>query len=203
MRGIRRLPILVLALAMLSCSLGGTYRLYVRYQPLKEFPTLQEKIGLNLAIVPVKDERPDTLYTGLYVPLTGNYIYYKSEPSPLGKAIEEALPNVLPAYGIKMVTVSDWNGQPDSLDTVQADSVLMIEIKKFWIEGKAGVLGTDITASLSLVMHLGVKKEGKVFTRNIGLERQMKDFRLTPGLAEQTMNRLLTEVLDSYFSNPY
>jgi hypothetical protein len=64
------------------------------------------------------------------------------------------------------------------------------------------VLGTDIKASIHLLIHLGVKKEGKVFTRSIQLERNMKDTRLTPALAQKILNQMLTEIFDSYFSNP-
>ncbi len=203
MKSLRWLSIFLLGFIMLSCSRGGTYRLYLMYQPVKDFPTLQEKIGLTLAVPPFKDERPDTMYIGLHAPLMGNFIYFKSEPFPLEKAITESLTQVLSPRGIRTLPVPSWDGKPDSLKGLEADSILMIEIKKFWIEGNATVLGTDIKASMGLLLHLGVKREGKVFTWNIDLERKMKDTRLTPGLAEQTINQMLTEIFDSYFSNPY
>ena len=203
MKPFRWCVILVLGFSMLGCSQGGTYRLYLRYQPAREFLALQEKIGLNLAIAPFKDQRPEPSYVGLLVPLAGNYTYYKSDPSPLENAMKDSLARVLSTYGIKQVPATDWSGTPDSLAGLEADSIFMMEIKKFWIEGKAGILGTDIKASIALILHLGVKKEGKVYTRTIDLERKTKDTRLTPGLAEQTMNGMLTEIFDSYFSNPY
>jgi len=203
MKSLRWLSILLLGLIMLSCSRGGTYRLYLRYQPARDFPTLQEKVGLNLAVAPFKDARPDTLYIGLYAPLAGSFSYFRSEPLVLEKALTDLISQVPSQYGIKTVAAPSWDGQPDSVNELETDSILMIEIKRFWIEGNAGPLGTDIKASISLVFHLGVKKEKKVFTRNIDLERKMKDTRLTPGLAEQTINRMLTEILDTYFSNPY
>ena len=203
MKSLRWLSILLLGCILLGCSRGGTYRLYLRYDPAKDFPTLQEKIGINLAVPPFKDERFDKLYIGFLAPLTGGYTYYKSEPFPLEKAIQDSLSDVLSPRGIKTVPVPGWNGQPDSLKGLEADSILMVEIKKFWIEGNVGVLGTDIKASMSLLIRLGVKKEGKVFTRSIDLERKMKDIRLTPGLAEKILNQMVTEIFDAYFLNPY
>lgn len=203
MKTLRLLSILLLGFIMLSCSRGGTYRLYLRYQPPRDFPTLQEKVGPSLAVAPFKDERADTLYLGFYAPLAGSFLYFRSDPFPLEKAMTEMISQVPSQYGIKTVAVSNWDGQPDSVNELETDSVLMIQIKRFWIEGNAGPLGTDITASINLVFHLGVKKEKKVFTRNIDLERKMKDTRLTPGLAEQTINRMLEEIFDTYFSNPY
>jgi hypothetical protein len=203
MKSLRWLSILLLGCILLGCSRGGTSRLYLRYDPAKDFPTLQEKIGINLAVPPFKDERFDKLYIGFLAPLAGGYTYYKSEPFPLEKAIRDSLSDVLSPRGIKTAPVPGWNGQPDSLKGLEADSILMVEIKKFWIEGNVGVLGTDIKASVSLLIRLGVKKEGKVFTRSIDLERKMKDTRLTPALAEKILNQMVTEIFDAYFSNPY
>jgi hypothetical protein len=48
-----------------------------------------------------------------------------------------------------------------------------------------------------------VKKEGKVFTRNVELEREMTLARFTAENAEEMMNQVLSDILDSYLSNPY
>jgi len=202
MKSLRWLSLFLVGCVLLGCSRGGTYRLYLRYDPVKDFPALQEKIGVNLALPPFKDERFDTRIIGFLAPLTGSYIYYRSEPFPLEKAIRDALSDVLSPRGIKTVPVSGWNGQPDSLKGLETDSVLMVEIKKFWIEGNETLLGTDIKASIHLLIHLGVKKERKVFTRSIALERNMKDTRLTPALAQNILNQMVTDIFDSYFSNP-
>ena len=52
-----------------ACAPGATYSLYLRYQPAKDFPSLQQKIGSNLGIAPFKDERSDTLYIGHHTSL--------------------------------------------------------------------------------------------------------------------------------------
>lgn len=203
MKSLRWLSVLLLGCVLLGCSQGGTRRLYLRYVPAKDFPALQEKIGMNLAVPPFKDERSDTRIIGFLAPLTGSYIYYRSEPFPLEKALRDSLSDVLSPLGIKTVPVSGWDGQPSSLKGLEADSVLAVEIKRFWIEGKATVLGTDIKTSIHLLIHLGVKKEGKVFTRSIALDRNTKEMNLSPSLAQQLLNQMLTDIFDSYFSNPY
>jgi len=42
-----------------------------------------------------------------------------------------------------------------------------LQIKRFWTEGIAAVRGTKVITSIYLVIHSGVKKEGKVFRRNV------------------------------------
>jgi hypothetical protein len=53
------------------------------------------------------------------------------------------------------------------------------------------------------VIHLGVKKEGKVYTRNVEVEKEVTEARSTPEKLEAMINQILTDVFDSYFSNPY
>jgi hypothetical protein len=48
-----------------------------------------------------------------------------------------------------------------------------------------------------------VKKEGKVFTRNVEVEKEMTVARSTPEKVEAMINQILTDIFDSYFSNPY
>ena len=86
---------------------------------------------------------------------------------------------------------------------MEADSILMIEIKRFWTEGITAGHGTKMITSIYLVIHLGVKKEGKVFTRNVYVMKESTVAVFTPAEVEQTLNRILTEILDNFFSNPY
>jgi len=194
---------LLLSFLIVSCAKGGTYSLSLRYQPMKEIPSLQQKMGSTLALAPFRDERPETLYVGVHTPLQGISSYFKSDPFPLEKAITESLSSTLSRYGVKTISISNWDGKPESLKNVEVDSILMIEIKRFWIEGKASPFRTHAKTSAQFVIHLGVKKEGKVFTRNVEVEKEMTVNRLTPERVEETMNRILTDIFDSFFSNPY
>jgi hypothetical protein len=154
-------------------------------------------------MAPFKDERPDTLYIGIHTNLQGDSNYFKSQPFPLEKAIEESLSDVLSRYGVKVISISNWDGRPESLKDIDADSVLMMEIKRFWTEGKASPFKTNVRTMVKLVIHLGVKKEGKVFTRNVEVEKEMTMARSTPRNVETVMNQILTDIFDSYLANPY
>ena len=84
-----------------------------------------------------------------------------------------------------------------------ADSILRIEIKRFWTEGIAAVRGIKVIASIYLNIQLGVKKEEKIFTRNVYEMRESTVARLTSAEVEQILNQMLTEILDNFLSNPY
>jgi hypothetical protein len=170
---------------------------------VKEFPSLQTKVGSHMGMVPIKDERPETLYIGVHTNLQGDSSYFKSGPFPLEKAIKESLSEALSRYGIKTVPIANWDGKPESLKDMGTDSVLMIEIKRFWTEGRASAFRTTVKTAVQLGIHLGVKKEGKVYTRNVEMEREITEARSTPEKVEAMLNQILTEVFDSYFSNPY
>jgi hypothetical protein len=203
MKSIRWLLILSFVFLALDCAEAGTYSLNLRYQPVKDFPSLHQKIGTTLAMAPFKDERPDALYIGVHTTFQGDPTNFKSRPFPLETAIKESLSNALSRYGVKVIPLSSWDGQPESLKNVEADSVLMIEIKRFWTDGKGAPFKTNVKTAVQLVIHLGVKKESKVFTRNVEVEREMTVPRSTPERVEAMINEMLTEIFDTYFSNPY
>jgi uncharacterized lipoprotein YajG len=203
MKSIRWLFILSLSFFVLGCAKAGTHSLSLRYQPVKEFSSLQTKVGSTLGMAPFKDERPDALYIGLHTNLQGNSDYFKSHPFPLERAIMESLSDALSRYGVKTIPISNWDGKPESLKNMETDSVLMIEIKRFWTEGKASAFRTTLKTTVQCVIHLGVKKEGKVFTRNVEVEKEMTVARSTPEKVEAMINQILTDIFDSYLSNPY
>ncbi len=202
MKSIRFLILIYSGIFVFGCA-TGTHSLYLQYQPQKEFSSLQTKIGPILAMAPFKDERPDTLYVGVHTNLQGDSNYFRSYPSPLEEAIKESLSNVLSRHGVKVISIPNWDGKPESLKDIDADSVLMIEIKRFWVEGQASLFKTHVKTTVRFVIHLGVKKESKVFTRNVEVEKEMTMVRSTPQRMETIMNQVLTDILDSYLSNPY
>lgn len=203
MKSYRWAMVLFLCLFLFSCAKARTYPLYLHYQTGREFPSLQQKIGSTLGITPFKDERPDTLYIGIHTPLQGVSSYFKSDPFPLERAIKESLTEVLSRQGVKTVPMAEWDGEPESLKNLETDSVLTIEIKKFWAEGKANPFKTNLKTSIHFVVHLGVKKEEKVFSKNVTIEKEMTFINLTPEKVEKTLNEILTDIFDAYFSDPY
>ena len=203
MRHLKWPGIVLLSFVLLSCASGGTRHLAIRYQTTNPFPTLQQKIGSSLAVAPFKDQRQESLYLGLHEPLAGSYTYFKSDPSSLEQAVRDSLLRILPPCGVKVISVPSWDGSPESLTSLETDSILFIEIKKFWIEGHASLTGTKVQSSARITFYLGVKKERKVFTRNVELERETTLARFTAENAEEMLNRVLSDILDSYLSNPY
>jgi len=203
MKSNRWLIILCLGFFVLGCAKAGTHSLTLRYQPTKEFSSLQAKVGSTLGMAPFKDERREITYIGLHTTARGDSNYFKSHPFPLDRAIQESLSDALSRYGVKTISVSHWDGKPESLKNMETDSVLMIEIKKFWTDGKASTFKTTMKATVQLVIHLGVKREAKVFTRNVEVEREMTVARSTPERVETMINQILTDIFDAFFSNPY
>ena len=203
MKPIRFLIFFSLGILVLSCAKAGTHSLSLRYQPVKDFPTLQTKMGSTVGIAPFKDKRQETLYIGIHTSSLGETSYFKSNPFPLERAIQECLLEVLSRHGIKTVPISHWDVKPESLKKMEVDSVLMVEIKRFWTEGEASVFTTHLKTMVQLNIHLGVKKEKRVFTKNVEIEKEMTEASGSPEKVEAIINQILTDIFDSYFSNPY
>lgn len=203
MKSYRWLSTLLILLFVFSCAKGGTYLVRVQYQPVKEFSSLSGKIGTTLGLVPFKDERSEQLYIGRHTPHDGPLSFFKSDPFPLNQAMMDSISPTLSRFGVKAVPISNWDGQPESLKNIGTDSVLMVQIKQFWTEGKASAFRTNAKTSVHFIIHLGVKKEGKVFTRNIEVEKEATFSRLTPERVAGNINQILTDIFDGFFSNPY
>ena len=200
---VHSLLVLLLIIFAVDCVEAKTYSIPLRYQPMKEFSSLQQKFGSTLGIAPFEDERQEKSYIGVHTPLTGLSTHFESIPMPLEKALQECLSDALSRLGVKVVSVSNWDGTPESLKNIDTDSVLTIEIKKFWTEGMGSLFRTNIKTTVQLVIHLGVKNEGKVFTRNVDVEKEITVPRSTPERVEAIINQILTDIFDTYFSSPY
>ena len=197
------LLVLFLMIFVIDCAEAQIYSIPLHYQPTKTFASLQQKFGLRLGIAPFKDERQEKSYIGIHFPLQGLATHYESLPMPLERALQESMGEALFWLGLKVVSVSNWDGTPESLKDMDTDSVLTIEIRKFWTEGTGSLLRANIKTAVQLVFHLGVKSEGKVFTRNIEMEKEITVLRATPERVKALMNQILTDVFDTYFFSPY
>jgi hypothetical protein len=203
MKSYRWLFLVFIVIFVFGCAKGGTYFIHLQYQPVKEFPSLEGKIGPTLGLAPFKDERPDQLYIGSHTPHDGALSYFKTDPFPLSQAMIDSISKAFSHYGVKTLSVTAWDGQPESLKSFETDSVLMIEVKRFWAEGKAGTFRTTLKTSIQLAIHLGVKKEKKVFTKNVEVEKEATFARLTPERVETVVNEALADILNAFLSNPY
>jgi len=194
---------LFLVFLVVNCAEADIYSLPIHYQPTKTFPSLQQKLGVRLGIAPFKDERQEKSYIGIHFPFQGLATHFEPFPAPLERALQESLGDALSRMGIKVISVLTWDGTPESMKDTDADSVLTIEIKKFWTEGTGRPFRTTIRTTVQLVIHLGVKSEGKVFTRNVEMEKEITAGRSTPERVKTIINQILSDILDTYFSSPY
>ena len=183
---------------------GQTYSTNIRYEPGRVFPSLRKKIGSVLGIAPCKDDRSDKPYVGhQYIgyqtafrgvsrsPSAQASNYFRSEPFPLGKALRDSLSQAVSSSGVKTISIPDWDSKPESLKHMEADSIIKIEIKRFWTEGFVAARGIRMVTSIYLVIHLGVRKEGKVFTRNVYTTKESKVQALTPAAVSASRIRTL------------
>jgi hypothetical protein len=184
-------------------AVGETYPLSIRYESLQEFPSLQQKIGLQLGLAPFKDERTDPSRIGVHTSLRGVPTYFKSEPFPLVKALTDSLSGVISRSGINTLPFSPWDGGPEILKTMETDAVLMVEIKQFWTDARGELFRTRSKTWIELRIHLGVKQEGKVLSKNVEFEKEVTVFWWTPERLEKMINQMLSDIFDAYFSNPY
>jgi len=194
---------LFLIIFVVDCAEAQIYSIPLQYQPRKTFPSLQQKFGSRLGIAPFQDERQETSYIGIHFPFQGLATHFESLPMPLERALQKSVEGAFSWLGVKVVSVSNWDGTPESLKDIDTDSVLTIKIKKFWTEGTGSLLRADIRTTVQLEFHLGVKSEGKVFTRNVEMEKEITVLRSTPERVEEIMNEILTDVFDTFFSSPY
>jgi len=200
---VHSLLILLLFIFVVGYAEARIYSIPIRYQPRKGFPSLKQKLGSRVGIAPFRDERQEKSYIGIHFPVQGLATHFESLPTPLESALEKALGDALSGLGVKVVPVSNWDGTPESLKNMDPDSVLTIEIKKFWSEGTGSLFRSSIKTSVQLVIHLGVKSEGKVFTRNVEMEKEITVPRSTPERVGAIVNEILTDVFDTFFSSPY
>jgi hypothetical protein len=200
---VHSLLIFFLIIFVVDSAEAQVYSIPLHYQPTKTFPSLQQKFGSRLGIAPFKDERQEKSYIGIHFPLQGLATHFETLPMPLERALEKSLGDALSSLGVKVVSVSNWDGTPESLKYMDTDSVLTIEIKKFWTEGKGSLLRANIKTVVQLVIHLGVRSEGKVFTRNVEMEKEITVLRSTPERVGAIISEILTDIFDTFFSSPY
>ena len=191
----------IMNLAWLSCGQAGPHIVPIRYQPMGKLLFVSAKTGSTLGLCPFRDGRPDRKHIGHTVSHRRVTTYFECTPSPLGRAIRETLTQSLSRPGVRIIPIPDWDGGQESLKGIQADSVLLVDIERFWIEGRAVPRGMHLSASIYLTFHLGLKREGKVLTQRAYSSKERLFNPWTPEIAEQMINHALTETLDSFFSS--
>jgi hypothetical protein len=197
--------VLLLALFLFGFRQGQDHLVSLRYYRTTRFPSLQKKLGPVLGIAPFRDDRPEKQYIGSYALMQYRYVpsYFRSDPFPLEKALQEAFSEAVSRSGVRAVSLPDWDGKADSLEKMGVDSVLKIDTKRFWIEGRDVSARANMHISIHLTVHLGVKSEGRVFSRDVYVERNRTFSRMTPQGLEQRINRILANLIEDFLRDPY
>jgi hypothetical protein len=177
------------------------YSINIRYQDAKQFPSLDEKVGLTIAVAPFSDSRRGRQYIGHQISTRRISSYFISEPPPLEKAISEFFFEALSNCGIKPILVPSWDGKPGTLKDLETDSILKINIRRFWIEVAPVGRRARVNTSVYFDMFLGVKKEDRVFTQNMYTGKEMMDYNFTPERLEQFINRTLGNIFEDFFGS--
>jgi len=181
-------------------AFGKDYPVHIQYERTDTFP-LCKKIGATLALSPIRDRRLDQGHVGRYVTPQRTASYLDSIPAPLGKAIEEALAQCFSRKGIKVTLGSRWDGKKESLKSVETDSVLLVEVDRFWTEETNAIGRLNTNTSIYLTIHLGIKKEDTVITRQIFTSKGMIVYPFSPDGVEEIVNRTLADIFDSFLSS--
>ncbi len=186
-----------------SQPIEETHSLHIRYEPQKPFPLLQHQVGPVMGIGPIKDIQTHRRYIGHSLSAKMVSFRFESDPFPLEKAILEALSTTLPRFGVKIIPVSRWDGRTETLKQQECDSILKIDIQRFWAEGRVAKGMNVIRTSIYLIFQLGVKKQDRVFKKDFYMSKEKTISEFTPEEVEQAINLVFTEILDDFFSNPY
>jgi hypothetical protein len=173
----------------------------IRYQDARQCPSLDQNIGLTIAVAPFSDSRRGRQYIGHHMSARKKSNYFISEPFPLEKAIREFFFEAISNSGIKPVFFPSWDGKPETLKDLETDSILRIDIRRFWIEAKTVRQRTRVNTSVYFDIFLGVKKENKVFTQNMYMGKEMIDDKFTPERLEHFINQTLSNVFDDFFGS--
>lgn len=177
------------------------YSINIRYQDAKQVPSLNQTIGLTIAVAPFNDSHRGRQYIAHHMSVRKISNYFISEPFPLEKAIREFFFEALSNSGIKPIFVPGWDEKPEALKNLKTDSILRINIRRFWVEAKTVGRRTRVKTSVYFGILLGVKKENRVFTQNVHIGKEMIDDNFTPEKLEHFINRTLSNVFDDFFGS--
>jgi len=177
------------------------YTINIRYQDAKQFPSLNQNIGQTIAFAPFSDSRRGRQYIGHQMSARKIPSYFISEPLPLENAISEFFFEALSNSGIRPILVPSWDGKSGMLKDLETDSILKINIRRFWIEAAPAGRRTRVNTSVYFDIFLGVKKENRVFTQNMYIGKEMMDDNFTPERLEQFINRTLGDIFEDFFES--
>ena len=169
-----------------------------------KFPSLAQKTGVTMAIAPFEDTRRERRYIGQQTTQGQVSAYFRSEPFPLEKSIQEFFIAALNNSSIDPILTSAWNGKRKGPTSLKNDSILKVRINRFWIKAdtERGGRRTRIYTWVYLDLLLGLKKQDNVLSQSVYVgEESLYGPEFSPQILTDSLNQTLRNVVDAYLGS--
>jgi len=178
------------------------HSLNIHYWDVDKIPSLDQKMGATVAIAPFKDTRRNRQHIGQHLTRGQASGYFRSEPFPLEKSLQDFFVAALQNSGVKVFFMSAWNGKLEDLKSLETDSVLKVLIKRFWIKAETAAGRTRVNMWVYLDMLFGSKKLDKVFTQSVYVgEETIYGPEFSPQTLTNSTNQTLRNIVESFFGS--
>jgi hypothetical protein len=178
------------------------HSLNIHYWDVDKIPSLGQKMGATVAIAPFKDTRRNRQHIGQHLTHGRTSGYFRSEPFPLEKALQDFFVAALRNSDVKALSLSAWDGKPEGLKSLKSDCVLKVLIKRFWIQTETTAGRTRVYMWVYLDILLGVKKMDKVLTQSVYVgEETISGAEFSPQTLTNYVNQTLRNVVESFFGS--
>jgi hypothetical protein len=179
-----------------------THSLLIHYRDAIKSPSLIQKMGSSVAIAPFKDTDRNRHYIGQHVTHGRVSGFFRSEPFPLEKSIQDFSVAFLRNSGVDPLFVSAWNGKPEGLRSLKGESILKVIINRFWIKAETTTGRTRVFAWIYLDFFLGMKRLDQVLTQSVYVgEETIYGPEFTPQALRDPTNQTLRNVMESFLGS--
>jgi len=184
-------------LLVTACTGGRTFVVDLTYVP--QSPPVLEVEKAVVAIAPFMDKRDGKKDVGVRSKLDGSVDQFITAPDSVSERVRKAVERYLRANGLQVVTISEWDFQPESLRVMEADMVVGGEIRRLWIYAESMVGRTVIHSDLEISVYLGKPQENKVFQQKMEMSQEITEIVFSPRQMEKLLNEGLSEIIESVF----
>jgi hypothetical protein len=179
-----------------------THSLNIHYGDGLKIPSLIQKIGPAISIVPFKDTRQNRQYIGQHTTHGRVFAYFRSDPFPLERSIQDFFVAVLRKSSVDPIFTSAWNGKPEGMKSLKSDSILKVLINRFWMKAETTGGRTRVFMWVYLNLLLGLKKQERVLPQSIYVgEEIIHGPEFSPQVLTNSLNRTLRNVVETYLGS--
>jgi hypothetical protein len=205
MKGKVFLMILSLIAVFSGCAGTRTYLIDVRYDPGKKavLPASKlQKAGI-VGICPFEDARSKQAEDAIGIRYrTGNEVdFLKVAGISVSQSITRAVKDYFTHKGFEVTDCKGWDRSPEGLARLSQDLAFVVggTIESFTVDARSGVVTTEIHYRVKMAVSIGQLKEGKVVIRTVDSAPQTKKVQFNPGDVGATLNKTLTEAIETLF----